>query len=42
MVSTLMTATESWLGEGQYVVAAALSSSDRITLTIDEVNDVFD
>lgn len=42
MVSTLYNETQTWLGEGQPIVAAVLSSPDRIRLTAEEINDVFD
>lgn len=41
LISMLKTATESWL-EGEKVVAAVLSSHDRIRLTAEEITDVFD
>lgn len=42
MVSALYNETQTWLGGEQPIVAAVLSSPDRIRLTYEEINDVFD
>jgi hypothetical protein len=42
MVSKLLKATRSWLGEDRDVTKAVLSSPDRIRLTAEEIGDVFD
>jgi len=42
IVSTLVNATQIWLGSEQAIVAAVLSSPDRIGLTDEEVRDIFD
>ncbi|TVY87168.1 hypothetical protein LAWI1_G007468, partial [Lachnellula willkommii] len=42
MVSALYNETQTWLGGDQPIAAAVLSSPDRIRLTNEEINDVFD
>jgi len=42
MVSKLVNATQTWLGGEHAVIAAVLSSPDRIALTDEELGDVFD
>ncbi|TVY18190.1 hypothetical protein LARI1_G003133 [Lachnellula arida] len=42
MVSALYNETQTWLGGDQPIAAAVLSSPDRIRLTDEEINDVFD
>ena len=42
MVSALHDETQTWLGAEQPIAAAVLSSPDRIGLTDEEVNDIFD
>ena len=41
-VSKLINVTQTWLGSEHTVVAAVLSSPDRIGLTDEEVGDIFD
>jgi hypothetical protein len=42
MVSKLLEKTQAWLGDKETIVAAALSSPDRIRLTFEEIGDIFD
>lgn len=42
MVSALYNETQTWLGRDQPIAAAVLSSPDRIQLTDEEIDDVFD
>ena len=42
MVSALYNKTQTWLGEEQPLTAAVLSSPNRVHLTDEEINDVFD
>lgn len=42
MVVKLLEATQTWLGDTQAIVAAVLSSPDRIRLTDEEIGDIFD